>query len=109
MTLGIITIITLGFVIYVLSKIESAINSVANGLGNLYSQLDTTNLGVTAVADNLETFVTKLPDDTKLKLEELAAAPFLNSSEDANVAYQNGLKDGTTMTVQYVLGELENE
>lgn len=51
----------------------------------------------------------RLPKETVAKLRKYAARKPVDSDEDADRAYQNGLNDGTILTAQYVLGELEDE
>jgi hypothetical protein len=51
----------------------------------------------------------RLPEETVAKLRKYAARKPVDSDEDADRAYQNGLNDGTILTAQYVLGKLEDE
>jgi hypothetical protein len=61
-------------------------------------------------------FVRFLKEDTVRLEEEIvdtlrryASRKFQESDEDADMAYQKGLNDGTIMTAKYVLGELKEE
>ena len=50
-----------------------------------------------------------LPDETIAKLRVFAAREFSPLTDDPKKAYEDGLKDGTTATAQYVLDELKEE
>lgn len=51
----------------------------------------------------------KLADEVVAKLRVFAAREFASITDDPAKAYEDGLRDGTTATAQYVLDELKEE
>ena len=51
----------------------------------------------------------KLPDEVVQALTERAGRKFSNEAPADSASYQEGLRDGETITAQYVLGQLKEE
>ena len=51
----------------------------------------------------------RLSEETVARLKDFAKRTFLDTDDDANLSYKNGLHDGVSMAAQYVLGEIKEE
>ena len=92
-------------------RIHWSSSSISNGLGNIFSSLETTNLCLSDISKSLR--ARTLSEKTVLALQDWGSRDFLNFKGDqdgeASQAYRNGLADGATLTSQFVIGRMKEE
>lgn len=76
----------------IMKEISGHLKSISNYLGDFVAQPENINL----------------PEDTITKLKEMSKSKLHETPTDQD-SYLSGLKDGATMTAQFVLGELSEE
>ena len=87
---------------------------VAGTMGELQNEGRSLNYTLSTLNSNFVHFLdnrgkVKLADEVVAKLRVFAAREFASITDDPAKAYEDGLRDGTTATAQYVLGELRGE